>query len=86
MLVLTTSAFLGILAVLMSALLVFTMQGSPLAQPWAVIAGNTVYALIGIATIHIVGEPLLAMPLAASLSILGMFYCAACTHQPLQFH
>ncbi|OYY14336.1 MAG: HPP family protein [Polynucleobacter sp. 24-46-87] len=90
MLVLTTAKFLGELSGLdewlmaslgASALLVFALPGSPMAQPWAVIAGNTVSALIGIATIHLVGEPLLAMPLAASLSILGMFILR-CLHPP----
>lgn len=56
-----------------SALLVFALPGSPMAQLWAVIAGNTLSALVGIATIHLVSEPLLAIPLAAGLSILGMF-------------
>ena len=44
-------------------------------------AGNTVFALIGIAIIHLVGEPLLAMPLAASLFILGIFILH-CLHPP----
>jgi CBS domain-containing membrane protein len=64
-----------------SALLVFALPQSPMAQPWAVIAGNILSALIGIATIHLVSEPLLAMPLAASLSILGMF-TLRCLHPP----
>ena len=82
MLVLTISKYLGDLGGLdewlmaslgASALLVFALPGSPMAQPWAVIAGNTLSALVGISVIHLVGEPLIAMPLAASLSILGMF-------------
>src|SRR3954470_5628146 len=32
-----------------SALLVFAVPGSPMAQPWTVLAGNTVSALVGIA-------------------------------------
>ena len=57
---------------------------SPMAQPWAVITGNTISALVGVSIVHLVHEPLLAMPLAASLSILGMFYYAAYTLlQPL---
>ena len=64
-----------------SALLVFALPQSPMAQPWAVIAGNTLSALVGISVIHLVGEPLLAMPLAASLSILGMFVLR-CLHPP----
>lgn len=64
-----------------SALLVFALPQSPMAQPWAVIAGNTLSALVGVSVIHVVREPLLAMPLAASLSILGMFFLR-CLHPP----
>ncbi|WP_353432634.1 HPP family protein [Polynucleobacter sp. MWH-UH23A] len=64
-----------------SALLVFVLPGSPMAQPWAVIAGNTISALIGITTVHIIGESLLAMPIAAATSILGMFILR-CLHPP----
>lgn len=56
-----------------SALLVFALPYSSMAQPWAVIAGNTLSALVGISILHLVNQPLLAMPLAATLSILGMF-------------
>jgi CBS domain-containing membrane protein len=64
-----------------SALLVFALPQSPMAQPWAVIAGNTLSALVGISIISLVNEPLIAMPLAASLSILGMFMLR-CLHPP----
>ena len=64
-----------------SAFLVFALPGSPMAQPWAVIAGNTVSAIIGISSAILVREPLLAMPLAASFSILGMFILR-CLHPP----
>lgn len=90
MLVLTMAKYLGELSGLdewlmaslgASALLVFALPGSPMAQPWAVVAGNTLSALVGIAIIHVVQDPLLAMPLAASLSILGMFILR-CLHPP----
>lgn len=64
-----------------SALLVFALPGSPMAQPWAVIAGNGISALIGITIFMLIPEPLLAMPIAASLSILGMFILR-CLHPP----
>ena len=90
MLVITTAKYLGELSGMdewlmaslgASALLVFALPGSPMAQPWAVIAGNTLSALVGISVLHVVGEPLLALPLAASLSILGMFILR-CLHPP----
>jgi CBS domain-containing membrane protein len=64
-----------------SALLVFALPQSPMAQPWAVIAGNTLSALIGITSVHLIGEPLLAMPIAAACSIMGMFVLR-CLHPP----
>ncbi len=64
-----------------SALLVFALPQSPMAQPWAVVAGNTLSAIVGISVVHLVGEPLIALPLAASLSILGMFVLR-CLHPP----
>jgi len=64
-----------------SALLVFSLPGSPMAQPWAVIAGNTLSALIGVSCSITISAPLIALPLAASCSILGM-YVLRCLHPP----
>lgn len=64
-----------------SALLVFALPQSPMSQPWAVIAGNSLSALVGISVIHLVSDSFIAMPLAASLSILGMFILR-CLHPP----
>lgn len=90
LLVLTISRYLGDLSGVnewlmaslgASALLVFVLPQSPMAQPWAVIAGNTLSALVGISVIHFVDDPLMAMSFAASLSILGMFILR-CLHPP----
>ena len=90
MLVFTTAKYLGELSGIdewlmaslgASALLVFALPGSPMAQPWAVIAGNTLSALVGISCFHLIGQPLLALPAAAALSILGMFVLR-CLHPP----
>ena len=65
MLVFTTAKYLGELGGIdewlmaslgASALLVFALPGSPMAQPWAVIAGNTISALIGISCFHLIGK------------------------------
>ena len=90
LLVLTISKYLGDLSGVnewlmaslgASALLVFVLPQSPMAQPWAVIAGNTLSALVGISVIHFVEDPLMAMSFAASLSIFGMFILR-CLHPP----
>lgn len=64
-----------------SALLVFALPQSPMAQPWAVIAGNTLSALVGITTFDFIDHSLLAIPVATSLSILVMF-TLRCLHPP----
>jgi CBS domain-containing membrane protein len=64
-----------------SAVLLFCVPASPLAQPWAVIGGNTISALIGIVCARAIGNPLLAAPLAGALAILVMFLLR-CLHPP----
>jgi CBS domain-containing membrane protein len=64
-----------------SAVLLFCVPASPLAQPWAVIGGNTISAVVGIACAKAIGNPLLAAPLAGSLAILVMFLLR-CLHPP----
>jgi CBS domain-containing membrane protein len=64
-----------------SAVLLFCVPASPLAQPWSVIGGNTISALVGVACARAIGNPLLAAPLAGALSILVMFLLR-CLHPP----
>ena len=51
----------------------FCPATKPIGAALGFVAGNTVSALVGITVIRFIHEPLLAMPLAASFSILGMF-------------
>jgi CBS domain-containing membrane protein len=64
-----------------SAVLVFGVPASPLAQPWAVIGGNTVSALVGVACVHAVAPPELAAALAVGLAI-GVMFALRCLHPP----
>ncbi len=64
-----------------SAVLVFCLPGSPLAQPWSVVGGNTVAALVGVLCAHAIANPLLAASLAGGLAILLMFLLR-CLHPP----
>ena len=64
-----------------SALLIFVLPSSPMAQPWAVIGGNVTSALIGITFNYFIDNPLLALPIAASSAIMGM-YLLRCLHPP----
>ncbi len=64
-----------------SAVLIFAVPASPLAQPWPVVGGNTISALVGITMFHHVGEPMIAAGLAVGLAILAMSLCR-CLHPP----
>lgn len=55
-----------------SAVLVFMLPASPLAQPWPLIGGNLIAAAIGLALHLVVPEPVLAAALAVGLAILAM--------------
>lgn len=67
-----------------SAVLVFAAPAGPMAQPWAVVAGNTLSALVGIACVQLIDAPafvVAAAAAAASLSIAAMF-SLRCLHPP----
>ncbi|WP_199731318.1 HPP family protein [Paraburkholderia sp. RAU2J] len=64
-----------------SAVLLFAVPASPLAQPWSIIGGNLVSATIGVTCAHAVADPTLAAALAVALSIGGMF-ALRCVHPP----
>ncbi|SMG51486.1 CBS domain-containing membrane protein [Paraburkholderia susongensis] len=64
-----------------SAVLLFAVPASPLAQPWSIIGGNLVSATIGVTCAKLIGDPTLAAALAVALSICGMF-ALRCVHPP----
>ena len=64
-----------------SAFLIFVLPSSPMAQPWSVIGGNVVSALIAIICVYCIHEPMVLVPLAVGLSILVMFQLR-CLHPP----
>ncbi|WP_017666006.1 HPP family protein [Porphyrobacter sp. AAP82] len=64
-----------------SAVLVFAVPASPLAQPWSVVGGNLISASIGLALGLLVGEPAPAAALAVGLAIATMSL-ARCLHPP----
>lgn len=64
-----------------SAVLIFAMPSSPLAQPWPVLGGNILSAAIGVACARLVGDPALAAALAVACAIAAMFVLR-CLHPP----
>jgi len=64
-----------------SAVLLFCLPASPLAQPWPSLAGNTVSALIGVGCYQLLGETGMALALAGLLAI-GAMFLLRCLHPP----
>ena len=64
-----------------SAVLVFAVPASPLAQPWSVVGGNVVSALAGIVCVQWIPDTALAGAAAVSLAI-GAMFVLRCLHPP----
>jgi CBS domain-containing membrane protein len=64
-----------------SAVLLFGAFESPLAQPWSILGGNCVSALIGVACAQWIADPGTAASLAVALAIAAMYACR-CVHPP----
>lgn len=64
-----------------SAVLLFAVPSSPLAQPWSVLGGNTVSALVGVTCALLTDDAVLGAALAGSVSIAAMF-ALRCLHPP----
>ena len=64
-----------------SAILVFGMPSSPLAQPWPVLGGSTLSALVGAACAALVPDPAIAGALAVGFSI-AVMVPLRCLHPP----
>ncbi|MCI4589054.1 HPP family protein [Sphingobium sp. BYY-5] len=64
-----------------SAVLLFAVPASPLAQPWPVLGGNMVSALVGIAVTKVVSDPTLAAALAVGAAI-AVMSLLRCLHPP----
>jgi CBS domain-containing membrane protein len=64
-----------------SAVLVFAVPASPLAQPWSVIVGNTLSTLVGIACVRWVPDAAWAAALAVGAAI-GLMFATRSLHPP----
>ena len=65
-----------------SAVLVFGVPASPLAQPWAVLGGNTVSALVGIACMAWLPLPPVGVAAMAVALAIGSMFLLRCLHPP----
>jgi CBS domain-containing membrane protein len=64
-----------------SAVLVFAVPSSPLAQPWSVVGGNTVSAIMGLLAYNLIPDPVMAASVAVGLAI-GAMFALRCLHPP----
>jgi len=64
-----------------SAVLLFAVPASPLAQPWSIIGGNLVSAIVGVSCAALIPNPVDAAALAIALAICAMF-ALRCVHPP----
>lgn len=64
-----------------SSVLLFAVPASPLAQPWSIIGGNFVSALIGVSCAYGLGHTGLAAGVAGALAI-GAMFALRCLHPP----
>ncbi|MBB3138680.1 CBS domain-containing membrane protein [Rhizobium pisi] len=64
-----------------SAVLLFAVPASPLAQPWSIIGGNTISAMMGIIASYFFRDPIIATGVGVSLAIGAMSF-TRCLHPP----
>lgn len=64
-----------------SAVLLFGVPASPLAQPWSIVGGNLVSALVGVTCAKVITEPVPAAAAAIFLAVAAMFVLQ-CLHPP----
>lgn len=57
-----------------SAVLLFAVPASPLAQPWSIIGGNTISAMMGIIAAYFIRDPIIATGVGVSLAIGAMSF------------
>ncbi len=64
-----------------SAVLLFAVPHGQLAQPWAVLGGHVISAIIGVTCAQVIANEILAASTAVGLAIGGMYYLR-CVHPP----
>ena len=64
-----------------SAVLIFAVPASPLAQPWPVLGGNVVSAGVGVTVAHLIADPMLGAGVAVGAAI-AMMSLLRCLHPP----
>ena len=60
-----------------SAVLIFAVPASPLAQPWPVLGGHVVSAIVGVTVAHLIDDPMLggSVAVGAAIAMMSLFRC-----------
>lgn len=64
-----------------SAILLFAVPASPLAQPWPLVGGNMIAAAVGVTCAQWIADPVIAAAAAACAAMTAMF-ALRCAHPP----
>ena len=64
-----------------SAVLLFAVPHGPLSQPWALVGGHTISAIIGVSCYLLIPDTFVAAAVAVGLAITAMYYLR-CIHPP----
>jgi CBS domain-containing membrane protein len=64
-----------------SSVLLFVVPASPLVQPWPLVGGHVVSALVGVTVGRLIPDPMIASGVAAA-SAIGMMSLLRCLHPP----
>ncbi len=64
-----------------SAVLLFAVPASPLAQPWPVVGGNLISTVIGLTSHYVIGDVLVAAAVGVGVAI-GVMMLLGCLHPP----
>lgn len=76
-----TSAYLVVASMGASAVLLFAVPHGTLSQPWAVLGGHLISAIIGVSCAKLIPDVFIAASLAVGLAVSIMYYCK-CIHPP----
>jgi CBS-domain-containing membrane protein len=76
-----TAAYLIVASMGATAVLLFAVPHGPLSQPWSVIGGHLISAVIGVSCAKFIPDPFLAAPMAVGIAVGAMYYLH-CIHPP----
>ncbi|NOQ90757.1 MAG: hypothetical protein GQ549_07405 [Gammaproteobacteria bacterium] len=76
-----TSLYLIVASMGASAVLLFAVPHGPLSQPWSLIGGHLISAVIGVSCAKFIPDIFISAPLAVGLAVSAMYYFH-CIHPP----